>query len=93
MARVEGRLQVIATPIGNLADLSERAREALAGADVIAAEDTRHTAALLQANGIARPMISLVTAAFNFAELARAPCTRGRSSGIANRGGFPWMGE
>ena len=59
MARVEGRLQVIATPIGNLADLSERAREALAGADVIAAEDTRHTAALLKANGIARPMISL----------------------------------
>ena len=31
MARVQGRLQVIATPIGNLADLSERAREALAG--------------------------------------------------------------
>ncbi len=59
MARVTGRLQVIATPIGNLGDLSERARAALAGADVIAAEDTRHTAALLQASGIAKPMISL----------------------------------
>jgi 16S rRNA (cytidine1402-2'-O)-methyltransferase len=59
VARVTGRLQVVATPIGNLADLSERAREALAGADVIAAEDTRHTAALLKANGIARPMLSL----------------------------------
>jgi len=59
VARVQGRLQVVATPIGNLADLSERAREALAGADVIAAEDTRHTAALLKASGIARPMISL----------------------------------
>ena len=59
MGKVEGRLQVVATPIGNLADLSERAREALAGADVIAAEDTRHTAALLKASGIARPMISL----------------------------------
>jgi 16S rRNA (cytidine1402-2'-O)-methyltransferase len=42
-----GRLYVVGTPIGNLADLSERAREALAGADVIAAEDTRRTRGLL----------------------------------------------
>jgi len=56
---VKGRLQVIATPIGNLADLSERARTALASADVIAAEDTRHTAALLKAVGIATPLVSL----------------------------------
>ena len=59
MARVTGRLQVVATPIGNLADLSERAREALAGADIIAAEDTRHTAALLKAQGISTPLLSL----------------------------------
>ena len=59
MGRLNGRLQVIATPIGNLADLSERARAALAGADVIAAEDTRHTGALLKALGIATPLVSL----------------------------------
>ena len=59
MARVAGRLQVIATPIGNLADLSERARTALAQADVIAAEDTRHTGALLTALGLATPLLSL----------------------------------
>jgi 16S rRNA (cytidine1402-2'-O)-methyltransferase len=59
VARVTGRLQVIATPIGNLADLSERAREALAQADVIAAEDTRHTGALLKAMGLAKPLLSL----------------------------------
>ena len=59
MGSKTGRLQVVATPIGNLGDLGARAREALASADVIAAEDTRHTAALLQANGIARPMVSL----------------------------------
>ena len=59
MGRVTGRLQVIATPIGNLADLSERAREALARADVIAAEDTRHTGALLTALGLATPLLSL----------------------------------
>jgi len=54
-----GRLQVIATPIGNLADLSERARAALAEVDVIAAEDTRHTGALLKAMGLATPLLSL----------------------------------
>jgi 16S rRNA (cytidine1402-2'-O)-methyltransferase len=56
---VAGRLQVVATPIGNLADLGERAREALAQADVIAAEDTRHTGALLKAMGLATPLLSL----------------------------------
>lgn len=59
MGSLNGRLQVVATPIGNLADLSERARAALAGADVIAAEDTRHTGALLKALGIATPLVSL----------------------------------
>lgn len=56
---MHGRLQVIATPIGNLADLSARAREALISADVIAAEDTRHTRVLLRAMGIATPLVSL----------------------------------
>lgn len=59
MGRLKGRLQVVATPIGNLADVTARAREALAAADVIAAEDTRHTAVLLQALGIAKPLVSL----------------------------------
>ena len=59
MTSTPGRLQVVATPIGNLADLSPRAREVLAEADVIAAEDTRHTGALLKALGIARPLLSL----------------------------------
>src|SRR5215467_9632772 len=54
-----GRLQVVATPIGNLNDLSPRAREALERADLIAAEDTRHTLGLLQATGLSRPLVSL----------------------------------
>jgi 16S rRNA (cytidine1402-2'-O)-methyltransferase len=56
---MHGRLQVVATPIGNLADLSARAREALLNADVIAAEDTRHTRVLLRAIGSAKPLVSL----------------------------------
>lgn len=54
-----GRLEVVATPIGNLADLSPRARESLEHADLIAAEDTRRTAQLLAAFGIERPLLSL----------------------------------
>jgi len=54
-----GRLDVVATPIGNMGDLSDRAREALAGADLIAAEDTRRTLGLLQHLGIAKPLLSL----------------------------------
>lgn len=56
---VAGRLEVIATPIGNLADLSPRAREALAAADVVAAEDTRRTGQLLAALGLQKPLLSL----------------------------------
>ena len=55
----KGTLYVVATPIGNLADLSLRAAYALQLADVIAAEDTRATRVLLQAWGIHTPMISL----------------------------------
>lgn len=50
---------MVATPIGNLGDLTPRAREALLGADLIAAEDTRRTSALLAAIGISGRLISL----------------------------------
>ena len=54
-----GTLWIVATPIGNLGDLSARAREVLARASVIAAEDTRHSGRLLQELGLERPLLSL----------------------------------
>ncbi len=54
-----GTLFVIATPIGNLGDITARARDTLAAADLVAAEDTRHSGRLLASLGIERPMLSL----------------------------------
>lgn len=58
MAEKRGRLTLVATPIGNVGDLSPRAVEVLAAADVVAAEDTRHSGILLQRIGIKKPMVS-----------------------------------
>lgn len=57
-ATLEPGLYIVATPIGNLSDLSPRAASILANADVIAAEDSRVTARLLQHIGVRRPMIA-----------------------------------
>jgi len=54
-----GKLYVVATPIGNLADFSFRALEVLKQVDLIAAEDTRHVKMLLQHYGINKPLQSL----------------------------------
>ena len=53
-----GTLYLVATPIGNLADLSERAVKVLSEVDFIAAEDTRNTMHLLTYLGIQKPMVS-----------------------------------
>lgn len=74
-----GRLYVVATPIGNLGDLSPRAREILASCQLIAAEDTRHSGALLKHFGINTPLISL----HDHNEAARTPDILARLAGGA----------
>ena len=59
MLEIYGKLYVVATPIGNLADFSHRAIEVLQQVDLIAAEDTRHVTMLLQHYGIVNKLISL----------------------------------
>jgi 16S rRNA (cytidine1402-2'-O)-methyltransferase len=55
---VAGTLYLVGTPIGNLGDLTERARKTLAAVDLVAAEDTRRTGRLLDGLGIDARMVS-----------------------------------
>src|SRR6267154_414563 len=63
-----GTLYLVATPIGNLEDITLRALRVLKECDVVAAEDTRRTGQLLKHFGIARPMVSY----FQFNEARRS---------------------
>lgn len=77
MSRRAGVLYVVATPIGNLADISARAREVLAAVDVVAAEDTRHSGTLLSHLGVKTPLLSL----HDHNEAERAPMLVARLQG------------
>ena len=54
-----GTLYIVATPIGNLGDITARAKQTLAEGDLIACEDTRHTKALLSHLGVSTRMLSV----------------------------------
>ncbi len=89
-----GTLFVVATPIGNLADLSPRARDTLAGVDAICAEDTRHTRQLLAHFGIDRPLLALHE--HNEGELATRLVARlgaGESLALVSDAGTPLVSD
>lgn len=89
-----GSLYVVATPVGNLRDVTLRALDVLATADVIAAEDTRVTSTLLRRHGIAKRAISLH--AHNEAERAGtlvAMLASGRSVALVSDAGTPAISD
>jgi len=89
-----GTLYVVATPIGNLGDLSPRAREVLAEVDTVACEDTRRTGALLRHLGLERRMVTL----HEHNERQRTPVlieqlTAGRSMALVSDAGTPLLSD
>ena len=89
-----GTLHVIATPIGNLGDLSPRALETLRGVSAICAEDTRHTRQLLAHYGLERPLVALHE--HNEEQLADKLVTRlqaGESLALVSDAGTPLVSD
>ena len=87
-------LHVVATPIGNLRDVTLRALHVMAGADVLAAEDTRHTRRLLDRYGIDRTMVAHHE--HNEARSAEgliAEVERGRSVALVSDAGTPLVSD
>src|SRR5262245_60806886 len=87
-------LYVVATPIGNLEDVTLRAIRVLREVDLVAAEDTRRTRILLQHHGIARPLTSYHDAV----ERERAPALverlrRGESIALVSDAGTPGLAD
>jgi 16S rRNA (cytidine1402-2'-O)-methyltransferase len=89
-----GKLILVATPIGNLGDVSARAREALAAADVVACEDTRRTAKLLAHLGLEKSLE--IYADHNEAAAAAkitARLRRGETVALVTDGGTPLIAD
>jgi 16S rRNA (cytidine1402-2'-O)-methyltransferase len=90
-----GKLYVIATPIGNLSDISKRMAEALAEADVVAAEDTRVTRKLLSHLGISKPLISCHrhNELFRVDELIARMANEGQTVALTSDAGTPAISD
>jgi 16S rRNA (cytidine1402-2'-O)-methyltransferase len=91
---MSGTLFVVATPIGNLEDLSPRARRTFAEVDLIAAEDTRHTGRLLSHLGVKTRQIALHE--HNEARAAQAlieQLKNGKSVALASDAGTPLVSD
>jgi 16S rRNA (cytidine1402-2'-O)-methyltransferase len=89
-----GTLYLVATPIGNLEDITVRAVRTLKECDVVAAEDTRHTGRLLKHLGISRPLLSY----FQFNEARRSEeildrLRRGEKVALVTDAGSPGISD
>jgi 16S rRNA (cytidine1402-2'-O)-methyltransferase len=89
-----GHLYVVATPIGNLADLTDRARAILGSVDLVACEDTRTTGALLARLGLARELIPYHEHnEREAAERLAAAVAAGRSVALVSDAGTPALSD
>ena len=94
MSNTAGRLYIVATPIGNLDDITLRAIEVLRSVDRVVAEDTRHSGRLLMHLAIDRPMLSLHE--HNEAEAAQrviAHLSAGESLALVSDAGTPLISD
>ena len=94
MGTKSGTLFIVATPIGNLEDLTPRARQTLAEVDLIAAEDTRHTGRLLSHFGVKTRLLALHD--HNEAELAGEVVEKilaGQSVALVSDAGTPLVSD
>jgi 16S rRNA (cytidine1402-2'-O)-methyltransferase len=89
-----GTLYVVGTPIGNLEDLSDRARRVLGSVDVVAAEDTRRTGRLLAGFGVRARLVSFFEAneARRVLELTRL-LREGSDVALVSDGGMPGISD
>jgi 16S rRNA (cytidine1402-2'-O)-methyltransferase len=95
MGAMAGTLWLVGTPIGNLADITDRARTTLARVDVIACEDTRRTGRLLAHLGIERPRL---VSFFEGNERKRLPellehLRAGRDVAVVSDAGMPGLSD
>lgn len=89
-----GHLYVVATPIGNLADLTERARAILGGVDLVACEDPRTTGAMLTRLGVRRDLVAYHE--HNEVEMAESLATQlaaGKSVAVVSDAGTPGLSD
>ena len=94
MASANGTLFIVGTPIGNMEDMTHRAVRVLREADLIAAEDTRHTGLLLARHGLKKPLISYheFNEAMRTSELLRE-LQRGRRIALVSDAGMPTLSD
>jgi 16S rRNA (cytidine1402-2'-O)-methyltransferase len=96
MLAEETVLTIVATPIGNLQDITERALESLRAVDGIACEDTRRTRALLSHFGIPRPSVFLSYRQGNEESVGRRVLgclEQGMSIALCSDGGYPGISD
>ena len=94
MSATQGKLYIVGTPIGNMEDITLRALRVLQEADLIAAEDTRHTGVLLARHGLKKPFVSY----HEFNEARRTPellvqLQQGRQIALVSDAGMPTLSD